>query len=234
MSRALLFLAVIVAGICTTIMNYRFAYQLGHDQLDKTVWGVFSIALDICKWFILAVSLHGTKPQRLAGVLIWLVATSYSFMAAIGFAALNRDTTRAERADQAEIRRTIDLMKKNPAWEATAACTNATIKKSKEFCEEYRAKEGKLVGVIDTADPQSALFARLTGYNEDQVRIGLAIFLAVTCEIVSALGLYSIVQRQAPQQTPSPAVNVKFRPKRVRRLRPVPVQPSSVDEDWEP
>ena len=96
--------AVLTAGVCTTAMNWRFSYQLGTTEWDSTIWAIFSVALDVTKWLMLpfaALAWHAiTKCEHLPRSRIWLVATTYSFGAAIGFAALNRDTTTSEREQQ--------------------------------------------------------------------------------------------------------------------------------------
>ena len=95
--------AVLTAGACTTAMNWRFSYQLGTTEWDSTIWAIFSVALDVTKWLMLpfaALAGRRHKVRALAAICIWLVATTYSFGAAIGFAALNRDTTTSEREHQ--------------------------------------------------------------------------------------------------------------------------------------
>src|SRR3981189_3486471 len=87
--------AILVAGACTTAMNWRFSYQLGTAEWDSYIWAIFSVALDVTKWLMLpSAVLAGRrhKLRALAATTIWLVAATYSFAAAIGFAALNRDT----------------------------------------------------------------------------------------------------------------------------------------------
>ena len=95
-TRYLACLAIFVAGLCTTAMNWRFSYQLGTTEWDSYTWAIFSVALDVAKWLMLpcaALAWKFHKLRALAAISIWFVATTYSFTAAIGFAALNRDTT---------------------------------------------------------------------------------------------------------------------------------------------
>src|SRR6187200_2252597 len=104
-SRYLATIAIVVAGACTTAMNWRFSYQLGTTIWDSYVWGMFSVALDVAKWLMLTFAASAWPRQKLralAAVGIWSVATIYSFTAAVGFAALNRETTAAERQQQVE------------------------------------------------------------------------------------------------------------------------------------
>ena len=109
-AHGLAFLAIFVAGACTTAMNWRFSYQLGISEWDSYTWAIFSVALDVTKWLMLpfaALAWRHYRARSLAALGIWLIATIYSFTAAIGFAALNRDTTTAERMQQTELQKTL-------------------------------------------------------------------------------------------------------------------------------
>ena len=90
MTHHLAILAVLDAGACTTAMNWRFSYQLGTTDWDSYTWALFSVALDVAKWLMLPCAVLAwkfRKSQSIAAVSIWLVATIYSFTAAIGLAA---------------------------------------------------------------------------------------------------------------------------------------------------
>jgi hypothetical protein len=45
--------AIIVAGVRTTAMNWRFSYQIGTTAWDSRTWATFSVALDVTKWLML-------------------------------------------------------------------------------------------------------------------------------------------------------------------------------------
>jgi hypothetical protein len=206
-TRYLAALAVVVAGVCTTAMNWRFSYQLGTSTWDGYTWATFSVALDVAKWLMLplaAVAWPRHRPRAMAAFAIWLMATIYSFAAAIGFAALNRDATAAERQSQIELHDTISTMKSSPRWQSTAACADATTKASQEFCARYRATEAKLKTAPQEANPQAALISRLTGYPQATVNMVIAVFLATACEIISALGLYAVLPPNDRSQPPRP------------------------------
>ncbi len=188
--------AIVVAGLCTTAMNWRFSYQLGSTEWDSYTWAIFSVALDVTKWLMLpcaALAWQFHKIRALAAISIWLFATIYSFTAAIGFAALNRDTTTAERRQQAELHKTLETMKQSPRWQSSAACADATSLQSKKFCAAHQAAEARLKSLPREADPQSALLARLTGMQSETVRLTLSVFLATACEVISALGLFAML-----------------------------------------
>lgn len=226
--------AVLVAGACTTTMNWRFGHQLGSSELDGQVLGAFSVALDIAKWFALGLAAIAWQTRArfraAAGLAVWLVAVIYSATAAIGFTALNRDTSMAERKGETErIERTqrdyeeassqIVTIKANKRWSDTSACSNATATKSVEFCDHFKDLEARISkanlvlsqGQAKEADPQAALISRISGAPQDRVRIGLSVFLALVAEVVSALGLFAVIA--PPNATPA-VKTVKARKKR--------------------
>jgi len=215
MTRSLAILAILVAGVCTTAMNWRFSYQLGTSTWDSYTWAIFSVALDVTKWLMLpfaALAWRARKLRAAAAFAIWLVATIYSFTAAIGFAALNRETSVAERQAQTDLQKTLQLMRQSPRWQSSAGCADATAPLSKEFCMRYAATEARLKDAPQEADPQSALFARVTGLAPETVRLLLAFFLAVACEVISALGFFAIL---SPSPKPQPQLKTappKWRP----------------------
>src|SRR3954454_14971641 len=106
MTRSLAIVAILIAGVCTTAMNWLFSYQLGTTVWDSYTWATFSVALDVSKWLMLSFAASAWQDHKLrsaAVVAIWIVATAYSFTAAIGFAALNREASIAERQAQADL-----------------------------------------------------------------------------------------------------------------------------------
>ena len=210
MNRKIAAVAIIIAGLCTTSMNWRFSFQLGTTVYDSYIWAIFSVALDVAKWFMLpfaAISWPTHKPRASAAVSIWIVATIYSFTAAIGFAALNRDTSLSDRQAQAELSKTLQTMRLSPRWQSSAGCADATAPLSKDFCTTYAAAAAKFTGALQDADPQSALFARITGIPQEAVRLILSVFLAIACEAISALGFFAILpqpHQSQPQSKPAP------------------------------
>lgn len=207
-SRLAAAMAIAVAGVCTTAMNWRFSYQLGTSDWDSTIWAIFSVALDVTKWLMLpfaALAWRNHKLRAAAAFTIWLVATTYSFTAAIGFAALNREASVSEREAQADLHKTLQLMRQSPRWQSSAGCADATAPLSKEFCARYAAAKVRLKGTPQQADPQSALFARVTGLSHDTVRLVLSLFLAVACEVISALGFFAILPSAPASPQPKAA-----------------------------
>lgn len=200
MARIIAAIAIVVAGACTTAMNWRFSYQLGTSLWDCYTWAIFSIALDVTKWLMLpfaALAWRNHKLRSVAAFAIWLVATVYSFTAAIGFAAMNRETSIAERQGQADLKKTLELMKQSSRWQSSAGCADATAALSKDFCARYNATEAQLKNVPQDLDPQSSFFARMSGLAPETVRLILSVFLAVACEVISALGFFAIMPEQS-------------------------------------
>lgn len=92
------------------------------------------------------------KPRASAAIAIWIVATIYSFTAAVGFAALNRETSVSGRQVQAEINKTLQLMRQSTRWQSSAGCADATAPLSKDFCTTYQATAATLTAIPQDAD----------------------------------------------------------------------------------
>jgi hypothetical protein len=224
MSRIVATIAIFVAGACTTAMNWRFSYQLGTSEWDRTTWATFSVALDVTKWLMLpfaALAWRNHKLRAIAAFAIWLVATIYSFTAAIGFAALNRETSISDRQAQTDLHKTLQMMRQSPRWQSSAGCADATAPLSKQFCARYTATEARLESSPQEADPQSALFARITGLPVDTVRHILSIFLAIACEVISALGFFAILPPSPKFQPQSKTIPPKWTPPKWPATMPI-------------
>lgn len=223
MSRHFAIAAVLVAGACTTAMNWRFSFQLGTSEWDSYTWAIFSVALDVTKWLMLPFAALAWRKHKLRSVsafAIWLVATIYSFTAAIGFAALNRETSVAERQAQSDLNKTLQLMRQSPRWQSSAGCADATAPLSKDFCARYTAAEARLRDAPQDVDPQSSLFARITGLAPETVRLILSIFLATACEVISALGFFAILPKTASSQPQSKATQPRWKPPKWAQATP--------------
>lgn len=197
--------AVMIAAACTTFMNWRFSFGLATHEVDRYIWAVFSVALDVCKWFMLpaaAMMWSAHRMRALAATAIWSIATLYSFVAALGFAAATRETAVAVRAEQLELHTQLEIMRRSTRWAASSACADATTSALRDFCKTYRSVAARVYSVPQDADPQSTLLARLTKLQPDTTRMMLSIFLATACELVSAFGLFALVapDTQMPRQ----------------------------------
>ena len=207
--RFLATLAILVACACTTAMNWRFSYQLGTTLADSITWALFSVALDVVKWLMLPVAVLAWTNHKLratAAFMIWIVATVFSFTAALGFAATNRDTTTAVRQQQKDLHATISTMKQSPRWLSSSACADANTAPEKLFCANYRGAAAGIRSPAEDADAQSSLLSQLTGLKPETVRLVLSIFLATACEVISALGLFALLPPTAPATKSPPRV----------------------------
>lgn len=97
--------AAIVLLFVSAAMNWRYGFNLGKTELDGHIYGVASAAADGLKallpFFILWAIGQRNIVHALAGIMLWVVCTSYSLTSAVGFAALNREDTTSVRAVQA-------------------------------------------------------------------------------------------------------------------------------------
>lgn len=205
---------VLVAGLCTTTMAWKFGQSLGQDQFDKTVLSTFSVSLDVCKIFALGFAANAyTKGFRLKGVMaliVWVFAVAYSLTCAMGFAALTRSATTGVRTEQvenysrekAEYDRLVeqrDQTRKDKLFERTSGCSSATKKDSQDFCQVYWYLDKRIAeiqpnisgGLGGEADPQVALLAKLADVEPGRMANMLAIFLALVAEIVTSIGTYA-------------------------------------------
>lgn len=197
-------------------------------------------------FFIFAAIRNRMWAQAAASVVVWLVVTAYSLTSALGHAALNRQETTGQRAAQATsfnaltadlkraeeqlswvpqhrpaatVQAELAAMESTRKWAATAACTDATIRSSREFCQQYNELKAELgsanqAGKLEqriaearaklaehkgagrgAADPQAHILAKISGMvvpgiKIEDVQIGLAMFIALLLEVGSGLGLY--------------------------------------------
>jgi hypothetical protein len=109
----------------------------------------------------------------------------------------------------------IEALKQNSRWLSTAECTNATVTPSMAYCESYhklrselavseeaerldqriaaiRAQLGEIRpdAATKTADPQSAMLARLSGASTEEVEIALTMLIAFLVELGASMGFY--------------------------------------------
>ncbi len=232
----------------------------------------------LAPFFFFAAIRNRVWSQALAAALVWLVVTVYAFTSALGHAALNRFTTSGERVAaganykdlRADLKRAEDQLKWIPphrppstveaelnvlkaqrSWLTSRECTDATIKASREFCqqyfklaaehasgqeaEKYRAKIAQLgvqaskvtgAAVIGEADPQAGVIARLIGVDIGTVQTGLMLFVALLIEIGSGFGMYVAFAYWRPHQS----LHGGHRP----ASRTVEVQPARREEETQP
>jgi hypothetical protein len=207
----------------------------------------------LAPFFFFAAVRNRVWSQAVAAALVWVVVTGYAMTSALGHAALNRLSTSGERAaasasykdlradsERAEkelkwipahrpadtVAAELNVLKAQRSWLTTNECTDATIKSSREFCQQYFklaaehasalgaqkleariAQNGaKIAGasgatVMAVADPQATVLARLTGLQLETVQTGLTLFVALLIEIGSGFGMYVAFAYWRPHQS---------------------------------
>jgi hypothetical protein len=207
----------------------------------------------LAPFFFFAALRNRVWSQALAAAMVWAVVTTYAFTSAIGHAALNRFDTSGQRMAastsykdlRAELKREeeqlkwipphrppstveaeINVLKAQRTWMTSKECTDATIRASREFCQQYfklaaelasgqeaakhevkiaelSAQAGKATGaaVLGLPDPQANVIARLTGQDLETVQTGLMLFVALLIEIGSGFGMYVAFAYWRPNQS---------------------------------
>jgi hypothetical protein len=118
----------------------------------------------LAPFFFFAALRNRVWSQAVAAALVWVVVTGYAFTSALGHAALNRFDTSGQRVAasasykdvRADLKRAEDQLKWIPphrppatvgaelnvlkaqrAWMTSRECTDATLRSSREFCQQY-------------------------------------------------------------------------------------------------
>lgn len=212
-------------------------------------------------FFLFAAVRNRQWSQAIAAVALWGVCLAYSLTSALGFSALNRADTTGDRAMKVaiykDLRTELDrarerlgwmpqhrpektvaeemaVLKQNRRWRSSAQCTNATAKKSREFCASYHKLAAELatakqagsveaqIAVIKSklarlpsgavggsADPQAEVLARLSGQDQAIVQTGLVILMAILVEFGSSLGFYVVFSQWRIYEKHKPLVVTK-------------------------
>jgi hypothetical protein len=230
-------------------------------------------------FFIFSAWRQRNYPQAMGAAAVWIVCIVYAMTSALGFTALNRSDTSGQRAIQHEkyedlraemnrinqqqswlekhrpsgtVQAELDASKQNYRWTSSEGCTNATVDKSREFCETYhklvaelevakkadvldqRAAEvqAKLIGVTSgqvakSADPQAEILSSIFGLDISRIDVAMTLLVTALVELGSSLGLYVStatwrMQELSRRPTPEPVKVVEI----VRP--PVPAAPTVV------
>lgn len=131
-------LAVFAVAIVHSCMNAAYGYSMGTHDFERYLFASFGVGTDICKVFALAFASYawakGYKVKALGCLVVWGVTVAYSATAALGFAALTRDTVVASRsaetddyrdkmAERKRLSRELEQARVNPLFNETYACT---------------------------------------------------------------------------------------------------------------
>lgn len=201
--KAISIIAVVVAGLCTAAFNWQFSYGLGRTEHEALTWAIFSVALDVTKWTMLVIAVRAWPSiNALAALVIWIAATSYSFTAALGFAASNRAHQDFVSLQFREHRTALQSAKQAPLWKSTHACTEVTTRNARAYCANLRGLASK--SASQPKEAQNTSIASLLNLTEHQASLMLSLYLALTCEIISALGLLAVLSpNHFPERTAS-------------------------------
>jgi hypothetical protein len=228
-------------------------------------------------FFIFSAWRQRNYPQAMGAAAVWVVCIVYAMTSALGFTALNRSDTSGLRAIQHEkyedlraevtrinqqqswvekhrptgtVQADIDAAKQTYRWTSSEGCTNATVDKSRDFCENYHklvaeqeiAKkadaldarlaevQAKLAAVTSgqvakVADPQAEILSSIFGLDISRIDVAMTLLVTALVELGSSLGLYvstSTWRMQEIARRPSPREPIKV----VEIVRPpVPAAP---------
>jgi hypothetical protein len=223
LARSVVGFGVIVAAGCTMAMNAKFGWSIGSDDLEKYMYAVFSVSLDICKLLGLGFVAHAWskkyRAKALVALIVWVTAVAYSLVAAVGFAAMTRSHVQADRGfvslqhqqkidNHKVLAKELEAMKNNERYGRTAACTvpvSRMTTESKDFCHLFEVKTKEVADaaaqlpttMIKDADPQMTFFASMTGIEVSKLIQYWAVALAIVAEIVASLGTYAFSSSRA-------------------------------------
>jgi hypothetical protein len=171
-------LGVLAASVLLAVsaaMNWRFGYSLGVSETDKQIYGAASAAADCFKalvpFFFFAAIRNKMWSQAMASAIVWVVVSAYSLTSALGHAALNRNDTSGNRAQEAAsykdlradlkraqdqlswipqhrpmqtVQSDIDGVKNQRGWNSTKGCTEVTGKNNRDFCQQFHTLTAEL------------------------------------------------------------------------------------------
>lgn len=118
------FVAASVLLLVSAAMNWRFGFSLGRSEMDSQIYGAASAAADgfkaLIPFFVLWALSQRAWFRALAGVLLWMICSTYSLTSSLGFAAMNRADTMGKIEVQAtrynDTRIELDRARKQMEW----------------------------------------------------------------------------------------------------------------------
>ena len=116
--------------------------------------------------------------------------------------------------------------KRSPLWQSTFACTQVTTRQARAYCDALKTLEAKQPR--STSTTQANVFADLFGLPAHTAGTLLSLYLAITCEVISALGLFAVVHTSLKPERTSPWQTLTSL---LRRRRQPPITPPSSDSD---
>jgi hypothetical protein len=216
------------------------------------------VLMALCPFFFFAAKANRQWAQAFFTLCLWVITTAFATQSAIGHAALNRLDTVGHRegavvqykdlhTDLAQARKElgwnpegrgaeivaaeIERHKQHALWVRSAECANATLKDSREYCQQYQAfkaehasavQRAKLKTRIDDlqvkiraveakdgtaattseADPQAKTMSRLSGITLEQAQSASIAIGALMILFGAAYGFYASVSVLQPAPPP--------------------------------
>jgi len=221
-SRIVAFGAGLFCGSYCLVAAFRNGQSLGNgSMIDSTAFGIAFAAVVVGHWPLLGLAdRERGLLKRYALRLLWALCVVFVLVNDIGYFASHRTETIESRGQaineygmaRSEVERIngrLSAMKDNRRWDSTDGCTNATVPKSKAFCEDWRAarvalKEARATvreGKPATRDPQSVIFAWLSGMDQSWVSHVLPIFWSMVLTLATPLLFYAAQNSETPKQS---------------------------------
>jgi hypothetical protein len=210
-------------GATCALMAFRNG-QGTAPGLEGALWASAYASAVVGSWFLPSVARTSPRGYALAAWLLFLIATAFVLINAIGYTAKHRDSGVGAARDeihahdiaQREYDRLsgeLDAMKPNPRWIKTSGCTDITVPQSDKYCEGVRKVRGELAkqqAILArpkplSADPQAERLSMVLTAAPETVADWLPIFVAVAMDLLAS-GLISMAfapMRVAPNQ-PAP------------------------------
>lgn len=207
------------------------------------------VLMALSPFFIFAAWRNREWVQAFAATILWVITTAFAVQSALGHAALNRLDTVGHRqgavtnykdlhTDLTQARKElgwnpegrgadivvaeIERHKQHQFWTRSSECANATLKDSREYCQQYQTLQAELASAkarvklksriedlqskiraveakdgtaatTSEADPQAKTVARLTGLELDTAQGALIAIAALMILVGAGLGPYASV-----------------------------------------
>lgn len=220
-------LATGAAGFAIGATCALMAFRNGQGTapgLEGALWASAYSSAVVGSWFLPSVARTAPRGYAVAAWLLFLIATAFVLINAIGYTAKHRDSGVGAARDeihahdiaQREYERLtgeLDAMKPNPRWVKTSGCTDITLPQSDKYCEGVRQVRGEIAkqqAVLArpkplSADPQAERLSMVLTAAPETVADWLPIFVAVAMDLLAS-GLISMAFAPMLKPDASPAL----------------------------
>jgi hypothetical protein len=218
------------------------------------------VLMALCPFFFFAAKANRQYSQAFFTLCLWVITTAFATQSAIGHAALNRldvvghregavtqykdlhtDLNQARKElgwnpdGRAEgiVLADVERHKQNQLWVRSSECVNATLKDSREYCQQYQTLQAELASArartklktkieelqskiraveakdgtaatTSEADPQAKTLSRLSGITLEQAQSASIAIGALMILFGAAYGFYASVSVLQPAPPPKP------------------------------